>query len=142
MRMRNCMRRGCAGKHRAKVPLMSSGPELGASAAPARQVYSVARLNREVRLLLERDLGVLWVQGELSNFSQPASGHWYFSLKDRDAQVRCAMFRPKTLLVCFTPRAGAQLLVRGRRSVYEPRGEYQLIVEHLEEAGLGALKRE
>src|ERR1700741_3543558 len=142
MRMRNCMRRGCAGKHRAKVPLMSSGPELGASAAPARQVYSVARLNREVRLLLERGLGVLWVQGELSNFSQPTSGHWYFTLKDREAQVRCAMYRGQNVLVGFTPSAGAQVLVRGRISMYEPRGEYQLIVEHLEESGVGALRRE
>jgi exodeoxyribonuclease VII large subunit len=121
---------------------MPSGAEIGVAAAPVRNVYSVSRLNREVRLLLERDMGVLWVQGELSNFSQPTSGHWYFSLKDRDAQVRCAMFRARNLLVGFTPRAGAQLLVRGRLSVYEPRGEYQLLVEHLEEAGLGALQRE
>ena len=82
------------------------------------------------------------MEGELSNFSQPASGHWYFSLKDRDAQLRCAMFRMKNVLVGFTPRAGNQVLVRGRISVYEARGEYQLIVEHLEEAGVGALKRE
>ena len=112
------------------------------TSAPLREVYSVSRLNREVRVLLERGLGVLWVQGELSNFSQPASGHWYFSLKDRDAQLRCAMFQTKNVLVGFTPRSGAQLLVRGRISVYEPRGEYQLLVEHLEEAGVGALRRE
>jgi len=121
---------------------MSSGLESGAVAAPARDVYSVARLNREVRVLLERSLRVVWVEGELSNFSQPASGHWYFSLKDRDAQLRCAMFRMQNVLVGFTPRPGAQLLVRGRISVYEARGEYQLIVEHLEEAGVGALRRE
>ncbi len=107
-----------------------------------REVYSVTRLTREVRALLDRSLGVVWVEGELSNFSQPASGHWYFSLKDRDAQLRCAMFRMKNMLVGFTPRSGSQVLVRGRISVYEARGEYQLIVEHLEEAGLGALKRE
>jgi exodeoxyribonuclease VII large subunit len=111
-------------------------------AAPARDVYSVTRLNREVRSVLERGLGVIWVEGELSNFSQPASGHWYFSLKDRDAQLRCAMFRLKNSLVGFTPREGAHVLLRGRISVYEARGEYQLIVEHLEEAGEGALKRE
>jgi exodeoxyribonuclease VII large subunit len=109
---------------------------------PARDVYSVTRLNREVRSVLERGLGVIWVEGELSNFSQPASGHWYFSLKDRDAQLRCAMFRLKNSLVGFTPREGAHVLLRGRISVYEARGEYQLIVEHLEEAGEGALKRE
>ena len=121
---------------------MPSLRDFAPAAAPARDVYSVSRLNREVRVLLERGLGVVWVEGELSNFSQPASGHWYFSLKDRDAQLRCAMFRARNILVGFTPRAGAQLLVRGRISVFEPRGEYQLLVEHLEEAGLGARKRE
>ncbi|MBV9346003.1 MAG: exodeoxyribonuclease VII large subunit [Gammaproteobacteria bacterium] len=109
---------------------------------PVREVYSVSRLTREVRLLLERGLGVVWVEGELSNFAQPASGHWYFSLKDRDTQVRCAMYRSKNMLVGFTPRPGAQLLVRGRLTVFEARGEYQLVVEQLEEAGLGALQRE
>ncbi|MBV8783580.1 MAG: exodeoxyribonuclease VII large subunit [Gammaproteobacteria bacterium] len=118
---------------------MSSAPE---KQAPNRDVYSVSRLTREVRVLLERGLGVVWVEGELSNFSQPASGHWYFSLKDRDAQLRCAMYRNKNLLVGFTPRPGAQLLVRGRLTLYEARGEYQLSVEHMEEAGLGALRRE
>jgi exodeoxyribonuclease VII large subunit len=117
-------------------------PEDRASAAPTRDVYSVTRLNREVRVLLERGLGVLWVEGELSNLSQPASGHWYFTLKDRDAQLRCAMFRLKNSLLGFTPRAGTQVLVRGRLSVYEARGEYQLIVEHMEEAGIGALRRQ
>jgi exodeoxyribonuclease VII large subunit len=119
-----------------------SDPELHGGLAPAREVYSVTRLTREVRALLDRGLGVIWIEGELSNFSQPASGHWYFSLKDRDAQLRCAMFRMKNMLVGFTPRAGSQVLLRGRISVYEARGEYQLIVEHLEEAGVGALKRE
>ena len=112
------------------------------TAAPRRDVYTVSRLNREVRSVLERALSVIWVEGELSNFSQPASGHWYFSLKDRGAQLRCAMFRLQNSLVGFTPRDGAHLLLRGRISVYEARGEYQLIVEHLEEAGVGALKRE
>src|SRR6202023_1046707 len=121
---------------------MPVNPDDRARAEPVRDVYSVTRVNREVRMLLERGVGVLWVEGELSNFSQPASGHWYFSLKDRDAQLRCAMFRMKNSLVGFTPRAGAQVLVRGRISVYEARGEYQLIVEHLEEAGIGALRRE
>ena len=109
---------------------------------PARNVYTVTRLNKEVRTLLERGLGVLWVEGELSNFSQPSSGHWYFSLKDRDAQVRCAMFKVKNSALGFTPKAGQHVIARGRVSLYEPRGEYQLIVDHLEEAGLGALQRE
>ncbi|MBS0379802.1 MAG: exodeoxyribonuclease VII large subunit [Proteobacteria bacterium] len=121
---------------------MPSDFEPRATAGALREVYSVTRLTREVRALLDRSLGVVWVEGEISNFSQPASGHWYFSLKDRDAQLRCAMFRMKNMLVGFTPRSGTQVVVRGRISVYEARGEYQLIVEHLEEAGLGALKRE
>ena len=111
-------------------------------AAPGRSVFTVSRLNQEVRVLLERGLGVVWVEGELSNFTQPSSGHWYFSLKDRGAQVRCAMFRLKNTVLGFTPRAGQQVVARGRVSLYEARGEYQLIVDHLEEAGVGALQRE
>ncbi|HTX23222.1 MAG TPA: exodeoxyribonuclease VII large subunit [Steroidobacteraceae bacterium] len=110
--------------------------------AAERTVYTVSRLNHDVRLLLEKRIPVVWIEGELSNFSQPASGHWYFSLKDREASVRCAMFRMRTLGVGFTPRAGQHVLARGRVSLYEARGEYQLIVEHLEEAGLGARQRE
>ena len=121
---------------------VSFSPGTEPDTTPGRSIYTVSRLNKEVRTLLERDLGVLWVEGELSNFSQPSSGHWYFSLKDRDAQVRCAMFRLKNAALGFTPRAGQQVIARGRVSLYEPRGEYQLIVDHLEEAGLGALQRE
>ena len=104
--------------------------------------YTVSRLNREARLLLERGLPVIWIEAELSNFSQPASGHWYFSLKDRDAQLRCAMFRTRNTDVGFTPKSGQQVLARGRVTLYEPRGDFQLIVEHMEEAGVGVLKRE
>jgi exodeoxyribonuclease VII large subunit len=107
-----------------------------------RVVYTVSRLNRDVRMLLERRIPVIWIEGELSNLSQPSSGHWYFSLKDREASIRCAMFRMRTLGTGFAPRAGQQVLARGRVSLYEARGEYQLIVEHLEEAGRGALQRE
>ena len=85
------------------------------ASAPARDVYSVSRLNREVRSVLERGLSVIWVEGELSNFSQPASGHWYFSLKDRGAQLRCAMFRLHNSLVGFTPRDGARRRTALRR---------------------------
>jgi len=119
---------------------MSSSAQAGAQTG--RNVFTVSRLNREARMLLERGFGVVWVEGELSNFSQPSSGHWYFSLKDRDAQLRCAMFRLKNAGLGFTPKAGQQVLARGRISLYEPRGDYQLIVEHLEEAGIGALRRE
>jgi exodeoxyribonuclease VII large subunit len=104
-------------------------------------VYSVSRLNREARELLESGMGQLWVQGELSNFSRPASGHWYFSLKDRDAQVRCAMFRMRNTRTGFVPRDGQLVLVRARVGLYEPRGDFQLLVEQLEDAGLGALQR-
>ncbi len=113
-----------------------------AQSSPSRNVYTVSGLNREVRLLLERGLPVVWLEGELSNFSAPASGHWYFSLKDREAQIRCAMFRMKNQGVGFTPKAGQHVLVRGRVTMYEARGDYQMIVEHMEEAGVGALKRE
>ncbi len=121
---------------------MSSAFPPGFEVDPGRTVFTVSRLNHEVRTLLERGLGVVWVEGELSNLSQPASGHWYFSLKDREAQVRCAMFRVQNSAVGFAPKAGQQVLARGRVSLYEPRGDYQLIVEHLEEAGVGALQRE
>jgi exodeoxyribonuclease VII large subunit len=107
-----------------------------------RVVYSVAQLNSEARQLLEAGLPPLWVEGELSNFSLPASGHWYFTLKDRDAQIRCAMFRARNQGVGFKPRDGQQILVRGRVSLYEPRGDYQLIVEAMEDSGEGALRRE
>ena len=92
-------------------------------------------------MLLESGLGSVWVQAELSNLSRPGSGHWYFSLKDRDAQLRCAMFRQRNVLARFTPREGQLVLARGRISLYEPRGDYQLLVEHLEDAGIGALQR-
>src|SRR5579862_9500582 len=110
-------------------------------AAPARTVYSVSGLNRQVRMLLESGIGQIWVEGEISNLSRPSSGHWYFSLKDRDAQLRCAMFRTRNHLSRFTPGEGQLVIARGRISLYEARGEYQLLVEHLEDAGLGALQR-
>jgi exodeoxyribonuclease VII large subunit len=106
-----------------------------------RDVYSVSRLNREVRVLLERGFGMIWLEGEISNFSRPSSGHWYFSLKDAGAQVRCAMFRQRNMSCAFTARDGQKVLVRARIGLYEPRGEFQLIVEHMEDAGLGALRR-
>jgi exodeoxyribonuclease VII large subunit len=109
---------------------------------PERDIYSVSRLNREVRVLLERGFGSLWLEAEISNFARPSSGHWYFSLKDAAAQVRCAMFRQRNMLCAFTARDGQKVLVRARIGLYEPRGEYQLIVDHMEDAGLGALKRQ
>jgi exodeoxyribonuclease VII large subunit len=107
-----------------------------------RDIYTPTRLNREARTILERGLPTLWLQGELSNFSRPSSGHWYFSLKDAGAQLRCAMFRQRNLMTKFGPKDGAHVLVRGRVSLYEPRGDYQFIVEHMEEAGEGALRQQ
>src|SRR5580700_7574501 len=112
------------------------------SARPDRDIYSVSRLNREVRVLLERGFGSLWLEAEISNFARPSSGHWYFTLKDAAAQVRCAMFRQRNMLSSFTARDGQKVLVRARIGLYEPRGEFQLIVDHIEDAGLGALKRQ
>jgi exodeoxyribonuclease VII large subunit len=106
-----------------------------------RDIYTVSRLNREARALLETGLPSLWITGELSNLSRPASGHWYFSLKDEDAQVRCAMFRQRNLAVRVAPRDGMQVLLRARVGLYEARGEFQLVVDHLEEAGEGELRR-
>ncbi len=106
-----------------------------------RQVYSVSRLNAEARGLLEENFSLIWVEGELSNLARPASGHWYFSLKDNQAQVRCAMFRMRNMHLGFIPRDGMQILLRARVSLYEGRGEFQLIGEHMEEAGDGVLRR-
>src|ERR1700680_4305584 len=107
---------------------------------PDRDVYTVSRLSREVPRLLERGFASLWLEAEISNFARPSSGHWYFSLKDATAQVRCAMFRQRNMSCNFTARDGQKVLVRARIGLYEPRGEYQLIVDHMEDAGLGALQ--
>jgi len=104
--------------------------------------YTVSQLNRRVRQLLETQFPLVWVEGEISNLARPASGHWYFTLKDDQAQVRCAMFRNRNSLTRFRPENGNQVLARCRLSLYEGRGEYQLIIEHLEEAGHGALQRQ
>ena len=106
-----------------------------------RRILSVTGLNREARLLVESKLGVVWVEGEISNLARPGSGHLYWSLKDAQSQVRCAMFRLSTRGLGFELANGRQVLVRARPSVYEARGEYQLIVDYVEEAGEGALRR-
>jgi exodeoxyribonuclease VII large subunit len=108
----------------------------------SRDIYTVSRLNREVRTVLETGFPLLWLEGELSNFSRPSSGHWYFTLKDEAAQVKCAMFRNRNLLAQITPENGKQVLVRARIGLYEARGDYQIIIEHMEEAGDGALRRQ
>jgi exodeoxyribonuclease VII large subunit len=115
--------------------------EESANPPPPREIFTVSRLNREARMLLERGLGSVWLEGEISNLSRPSSGHWYFSLKDEVAQVRCAMFRQRNLLLRFPVRDGTQVVARGRVSLFEARGEFQVVVEHLEEAGEGVLRR-
>ena len=104
------------------------------------QTLTVSQLNRQARTLLESHFDFVWVEGEVSNFVVPGSGHWYFSLKDGNAQVRCAMFRNRNQRVKFTPENGDAIRLRCRVSLYEGRGEFQLIVEHMEHAGAGALQ--
>ena len=106
-----------------------------------RDIYSVTRLNREVRAVVEGSFPLLWVQGEISNLARPASGHWYFSLKDAHSQVRCAMFRNRNRALRFGPENGAEVVIQAGPSLYEGRGEFQLIVEAMEPAGAGALQR-
>lgn len=108
---------------------------------PQREIYSVSQLNHAARSVLEGSFPLIWVEGEISNLVKPASGHLYFTLKDETASVRCAMFRQRNLRLGFTPENGMQILARAQVSLYEGRGEFQLIVEHIEEAGDGALRR-
>ena len=112
-----------------------------ALAPPPRTIYTVTELNGSVRLLLSSHFGTIWVEGEISNLAQPSSGHLYFTLKDRDAQVRCALFKGPARSLGFRPANGMRVLARAQVSLYEPRGDYQLIVDFLEEAGDGALRR-
>lgn len=104
-------------------------------------IFTVSRLNQTVRLLLEQEMGQVWISGEISNFTQPSSGHWYFTLKDDTAQVRCAMFRNSNRRVTFRPQHGQQVLVRANITLYEPRGDYQIIVESMQPAGEGLLQQ-
>lgn len=106
-----------------------------------RTIYTISELNQMVRSLLEDAFPPLWVEGEISNFSCPSSGHWYFSLKDSGAQIRCAMFQGKNRTLGFKPENGAHVLMRGKISLYEPRGDFQMIADFMEEAGDGALRR-
>ncbi|WP_318378676.1 exodeoxyribonuclease VII large subunit [Enterobacter sp.] len=104
-------------------------------------IFTVSRLNQTVRQLLEHEMGQVWISGEISNFTQPASGHWYFTLKDDTAQIRGAMFRNSNRRVTFRPQHGQQVLVRASITLYEPRGDYQIIVESMQPAGEGLLQQ-
>jgi exodeoxyribonuclease VII large subunit len=120
-------------------------PEFNVTPAPTtdrqRHVFSVSELNTAAKQLLENQFPAVWLEGEISNLVQPRSGHIYLTLKDDNAQLRCAMFRGNNVHLNFRPRDGAQVLVRGRLSLFTPRGDYQLIIDQMEEAGLGALQR-
>ena len=105
------------------------------------EIFSVSDLNKAAKSLLEGHFPMVFVEGEISNFSVPASGHWYLTLKDEGGQLRTAMFRNRNQRVRFKPRNGLKVLIRGKISLYEARGEYQFIAEHMEEAGEGELRR-
>ncbi|WP_188746435.1 exodeoxyribonuclease VII large subunit [Marinobacterium zhoushanense] len=107
----------------------------------ANRALSVSALNRQVKSLLEHSFLSIQVIGEISNFARPSSGHWYFTLKDAKAQVRCAMFRNSNQRTGFVPREGDEVLVTARVSLYEGRGDYQLICERMEKSGLGQLQQ-
>ena len=112
------------------------------SQTSASSIFTVSRLNQTVRQLLEMEMGQIWLTAEISNFSQPSSGHWYFTLKDDRAQVRCAMFRNTNRRTTFRPQNGQQVLVRASITLYEPRGDYQLIAESMQPAGDGLLQQQ
>lgn len=105
-----------------------------------RKIYSVSELAFKVRRQLEDVIGQVWITGEISNLALPASGHWYFTLKDNGAQLRCAIFKSRNRSARFTPEDGQQILLRAKLSLYEPRGDIQLIGEYIEPAGEGALQ--
>lgn len=107
-----------------------------------RRILSVSQANGLAKQLLEDHLPLLWIEGEISNLAQPSSGHWYFTLKDNRAQIRCAMFKGRNSRVPFKPKQGDQVLVRGKVSLYEGRGDFQLIAEHMEDSGVGNLQRQ
>jgi exodeoxyribonuclease VII large subunit len=103
------------------------------------KIYTVSDLTEEIRGLLEERFDFVWVEGEISNFRSPSSGHYYMVLKDEKAQIRAVMFRPQTRYLKFTPEDGMKVIVQGRIGVYQPRGEYQIILDYLEPLGIGAL---
>ncbi len=106
-----------------------------------KQIFSVSALNSAAKSLLESNFAQIWVEGEISNFSAPSSGHWYFSLKDDRASIKCAMFRNKNQRLRFRPKQGDKFIARGQISLYTARGDYQLIVENLTDAGTGEQQR-
>ena len=118
-----------------------SEPHRSAADPFARDVYTVSRLNLDARAILEEAFSTVWIEGEISNLARPRSGHVYFTLKDGSCQVRCAMFRMYNRTLSFAPEDGMHVLAHARVSLYAERGEFQLIVQYMEEAGAGALRR-
>jgi exodeoxyribonuclease VII large subunit len=104
-------------------------------------IFSVEELNRHIRQLIEGELGLVWIQGEISNFKAHTSGHFYFSLKDAKSQISAVMFRGYNSRLKFKPTDGLEVVIRGRVSVYEPRGSYQIVCEMMEPVGAGALQK-
>jgi exodeoxyribonuclease VII large subunit len=103
------------------------------------KIYTVSTLSEEIKHLLEAHFDFVWIEGEISNFRSPLSGHFYMVLKDEKAQIRAVMFRPQTRYLKFMPQDGMKVIVRGRVAIYEPRGEYQVILDYMEPLGVGAL---
>lgn len=128
-------------------PSTPDDPDLSAPAGPrgpaerGQEVLTVSQFNRKVQALIEGRVPLAWIEGEISNLASPPSGHLYFTLKDSDSQLRAAMFRNRSRFVSMKPRNGQLVRVQARATLYLPRGDYQLIVEHMEEAGIGALQR-
>jgi len=116
-------------------------PILKPQSSDNRHIYSVSELNRRGKQILETQLGRIWLRGEISNLTIAPSGHWYFTLKDDNAQIRCAFFRNKARLTKFRPKEGDEVIVKGLVSLYENRGDFQLIADYMEPAGLGELQR-
>ena len=115
-------------------------PPAGSAPVPARRVLSVTELTVQLRDLLETTFVEVWVEGELSNCRLWNTGHMYFTLKDASAQMHAVIFRSALRYLKFKPADGLRVVARGRISVYEPKGEYQLVCEHMEPQGLGALQ--
>ena len=105
-----------------------------------RRAVSVSELTARLKTVVEREFFEVYVEGEVSNFRRHSSGHWYFSLKDEAASLRCASFRMQNRMIRFIPEDGLHVIARGRLSIYDTRGEYQLIVEYMEPVGAGALQ--
>src|SRR3989338_1555715 len=108
--------------------------------APSRKILTVSELTREIKSLIETGFDHVWVKGEISNFRVPASGHFYFTLKDETANLTCVMFRLQNKNIQFEPKDGMEILVGVKLSVYEARGNYQVICHFMEPLGFGALQ--